>query len=297
MGALAALEKWLNEETPLSDKFQARMERTFRVYGALAADVKLGAPLKKYKRLSPIEFILIALLVGVHMDKLSLQQLSAAIAGMREHVRDKHKDIRMNSIVSTTMITYIRALDATKLRGAGEPAGKTLERQKKRRRVREASESDGEIEMDVDSPPPAPPSKGKPIKTEDVPAASSWSTSRPASAPSAAPSTDRLAILRAAKASVARPHSIYNHSPSNGSTSHTSPSIPPQTVSSEQQSSLFGSSLFSRLTQTPAQPPSNGDHTPDASTHLPGRPYSGARYEQRRDSGSNYGDSRGHERR
>ncbi|KXN80709.1 hypothetical protein AN958_08242 [Leucoagaricus sp. SymC.cos] len=74
-----------------------------------AADFEYGiggsGPVREDK-VSPIQFIWIALLILVWRDKMSLRAMAKAIREMRREVRSEHVDVWMNTRVGKTMITF-----------------------------------------------------------------------------------------------------------------------------------------------------------------------------------------------
>ncbi|KXN91873.1 hypothetical protein AN958_11175 [Leucoagaricus sp. SymC.cos] len=105
-GSIIQFEKFLNTQTPLMAKFRADVQKGFQAFEEMAAsedEVVTGAfrmnaadfgygmggpgPVRKDK-VSPIEFICIALLILVWRDKMSLRAMAKAIKEMR---REKGK--------------------------------------------------------------------------------------------------------------------------------------------------------------------------------------------------------------
>jgi hypothetical protein len=101
----------------------------------LVRDAHLNKPFRTPAKVAPIEFVFIGLLVAVHMDTLSLPQLSCAIGMMRDDVRRQHVDIRMNARVARSMVEFVQGVEAGKLKGVasgGEAAGISVGRKRKR---------------------------------------------------------------------------------------------------------------------------------------------------------------------
>ncbi|TFK19224.1 hypothetical protein FA15DRAFT_697665 [Coprinopsis marcescibilis] len=113
-GSISQLEKWLSITSPLSASFTDKALDTYRIFSELVQHPTWGKPLKdKTKssgKVSPIEFICVSLLISVYRTKMSMAQLSAAIAGLRDDVRSTHVDIRMNNRVAKTMLDYVRGI-------------------------------------------------------------------------------------------------------------------------------------------------------------------------------------------
>jgi hypothetical protein len=204
-GTMLQLEKWLTRSGEPTTQFRDNIHNTFNVLMDLAQDKGLKGVFNKPAKMSPIEFIMISVLVAVHKDKLTPTQLSAAIGQMRADARKKHLDIRMNNRVGKTMIEFIKGFKLSskaKGREGGESAGSLAKAGKKRKRQEQpAVNTDDDVDMD----PPASPKHIRPPRNPRV--------SRKDSAPSAVavvsnsptspPIPDRLAAIRAAKEKLA----------------------------------------------------------------------------------------------
>lgn len=198
-GSIVQLEKWLNETEEFSSSFKAKVQDGFRVFLDLVLDKKLNKVFKKPAKISPIEFILISLLVAVHKDKFTKAQLSAAIGNMRDDVRDTHVDIRMNDRVTKTMLEFIRQLKPSKVPGdAGSIAGSSVGEKRKR-----ADEEDTKVNVKK-AQPPTPSSSTLPPKPQPThpPSGPRHGMQNASSSSSAAP--DRMAAIRAAKSLAAQ---------------------------------------------------------------------------------------------
>ncbi|KAK2467563.1 hypothetical protein APHAL10511_000418 [Amanita phalloides] len=108
------LEKWLSDGTALTPTFQSKIQDTFSILVLLVHEKSTKAVFKKHAKVSPVEFVLIVVLIAVWKDKMSLAELSEAIGNMREDVRVYHADIRMNTKVTKTMLDFMRGLKASK---------------------------------------------------------------------------------------------------------------------------------------------------------------------------------------
>ena len=129
IGAITQLEKWLHNPTtkpyarggkvkkesdPSQDlsndaAFLDRIHATLHAFSKLVGDTSLHPLfLKPEWRISPIEFVMMCLLVSVTKDTLSPQGLAMRIGEMRQRVRGEHLDIRMNARVAKTMFDFIR---------------------------------------------------------------------------------------------------------------------------------------------------------------------------------------------
>ena len=130
IGAITQLEKWLHnpttkpyarakpkkkatdsdagEDLSTDEAFLERVHATFQTFSQLVSDASLHSHfLKPDWRVSPIEFVMMSLLISVKKDTLTLPQLAVRVGDMRARVRQEHLDIRMNSRVAKTMFDFI----------------------------------------------------------------------------------------------------------------------------------------------------------------------------------------------
>lgn len=154
------LEKWLQKNQPVSTQLRIDLHDTFRIFVTLARDKRYSGSLNRPTRISPIEFIMIGVLIYLRRQTLSLTQISSAIEKMRKDVRASHQDIRSNARVAKHLMEFMaKKIKVSELKSDGEgdrPASlaiaKTI-KPAKRKRPTYSDDSDAE---------PAP--KGKPAK-------------------------------------------------------------------------------------------------------------------------------------
>lgn len=147
--AAPALEKWLLKNEPVSPKLREDLLDTFRVFLTLARDQKYSGSLNKPTRVSPIEFVMIGVLIYLFRDRLSLAQLSSAIGKMRKDVRDAHQDIRANGRITKHMLLFMsKRLKISELQSDGKgdkpAAGKPTKAKKRKRPAGYNDDSDDE---------------------------------------------------------------------------------------------------------------------------------------------------------
>ncbi|KAF9466669.1 hypothetical protein BDZ94DRAFT_127231 [Collybia nuda] len=262
-GSILQLEKWLSETEEFDSTFKARVQDGFRVFLDLVLDKKLNKVFKKHAKISPIEFILISLLVTVHKDNFSKAELSTAIGTMRDDVRDTHVDIRMNDRVARTMLQFIRQMKPSKVAGdTGNIAGSGAGEKRKR-----TGEEDNKINpkktqpaITSSEPPPKPQATLPPPGPKNPAQTSSFASSS---------SSDRMAAIRAAKTMAAQ---VSHRPPLSSSSTHTLQSnhAAPQ-LPSPGQSFSFNGNTYQGAPQ-PAVPPHSLPQQP--SQRLPHRPSS-----------------------
>ncbi|KAF8326736.1 hypothetical protein F5887DRAFT_1288897 [Amanita rubescens] len=150
------IEKWLSDDSTVTTSFRNKIKDTFDIFVLLVHDKATKSAFKKPTKVSPVEFILIVVLIAVWKDKMSLAELSESIAKMREDVRMYHTDIRMNSKVTKTMVDFMRGLKASKT--APDQTAAAVAKSKpapnstvpKRKRGRDEMDVDGETNNDTD---------------------------------------------------------------------------------------------------------------------------------------------------
>jgi hypothetical protein len=164
--AAPALEKWLLKNEPVSPKLRDDLLDTFRVFLILARDQKYSGSLNQPTRVSPIEFVMIGLLIYLFRDRLSLTQLSSAIGKMRKDVRNAHQDIRANGRITKHMLSFMtKGIKISELKSDGKgdkPAAGKPTKVKKRKRATGYDDDSDEDEKEYKQPrkgtvPKAPP--------------------------------------------------------------------------------------------------------------------------------------------
>ena len=217
VSSMTQLEKWLGLGEPFSASFQSKAEDSYRIFAEMVQDKTLNKVFKKPAKVSPIEFIVIGVFIFAHKDQASLAQLSAGIAQLRDDVREKHLDIRMNTRVSKTLIEFIQRWDpkSTKIPGdTGGPAGSTVNNTgvKRKRPVSKKGDEDEDDELEDDEAPmpkkktldkkPPIPSTSMSTAAPPPPQSTQAQATPPTSTP--LPGTDRMAALRKAKEAIAQ---------------------------------------------------------------------------------------------
>ncbi|KAJ7846691.1 hypothetical protein B0H14DRAFT_3867637, partial [Mycena olivaceomarginata] len=105
--SIQATEKWLSDPSEVSDSWARGLENTYRVFEVLVrADAVSGAK-SVFTKISPIEFIMVGVLVHRHKSRLTLDALGKAVSAMRADVRKVHDDIRNNAKVYKTMMAFV----------------------------------------------------------------------------------------------------------------------------------------------------------------------------------------------
>jgi hypothetical protein len=268
------LEKWLSEDIEFSASFRGKVEDGFKVFSELVLDKKLNKVFKNPAKISPIEFVMISLLVAVHKDRMSRAQLAGAIGDMRADVRDTHVDIRMNDRVAKTMLDFVRNAKGKAVAGdKGGAAGSGSGEKRKRRSVSDDEDANPKVKKSSTPATPKPPPSAP--KNHIVPQnnASTSSTTNPApnsnasTSASASAAPDRMAALRAAK--LATQNSTQN-------LSHTRiPPPPPLTLGPQSQSQSSNSFQSNGMNFSVSQLPSPGQtFTFPSSLNSPYQPYS-----------------------
>ncbi|KAG9312705.1 hypothetical protein JVU11DRAFT_7128 [Chiua virens] len=116
-----ALEKWLQRTEPVPARLRADLHETFRIFVTLARDKKYSGSLNRPTRVSPIEFVMIGVLIYLKRQTLSLTQISSAVEKMRKDVRASHTDIRSNTRVTKHLTEFMaKKIKVSELKSDGE---------------------------------------------------------------------------------------------------------------------------------------------------------------------------------
>ncbi|KAG7444196.1 uncharacterized protein BT62DRAFT_900608, partial [Guyanagaster necrorhizus] len=100
------IEAWLSNKRDVTPKLQRNVDSTIDVLCELAQDPALSKPFKAPK-VSPVEFVMIAYMIFLYRDQLSMRQLSDAVDQIRKSVRNDFQEIRFNSKVYKNMLAFV----------------------------------------------------------------------------------------------------------------------------------------------------------------------------------------------
>ncbi|KZS99585.1 uncharacterized protein LAESUDRAFT_816905 [Laetiporus sulphureus 93-53] len=212
------LQKVLSRPDEPDSKFQDQVHQTYQIFLMLARDDAYSAAFRipDVKKLAPVEFIATVALIHNHKYKMMLAQLAEAIKGMRQDIRAREVDIRLNQRVLNAMIDFIRDLKPSDMK----PDPKHLAAAKLRPLKRKRNEEDGEdgevpdrkkrvesytsVVTASQAHSMAPPSALPKLQTKTERPASPAMPRPPAATPPPLPSSafDRLASIRLAKESA-----------------------------------------------------------------------------------------------
>ena len=251
-----ALDKWLQRTTAVPAQLRKEVLDTFRIFMTLTKDKKYNAPFHKPSRISPIEFVMIGVLIYSHRTNLSYTQLSSAIEQMRADVRAREKDVRTNTRVTKFLFQFIRNKvkpESLKSDGKGDkpaatsvPAPSTgMHAPNKRKRV---ESSDDDVEEGEEW---APRARGRPKTTVPVTAASRPSQTGPSqTVKSSTKSTAKATSAKTTKTSKSVKQSPASsvqlspiipsqHAPASARATpvHKRPPVPPPTNAAAQSTS------------------------------------------------------------
>ncbi|KAH9059637.1 hypothetical protein EDB87DRAFT_751505 [Lactarius vividus] len=101
----AAMDKWLTRTTPVVHKLRTGILDTFRVYLVLVREKDYRKPFAQ--RVSPIEFVMIGVMIYMKRETLSLTQLSHAVEKLRADVRSRERDVRTNGRTTRLLFKFI----------------------------------------------------------------------------------------------------------------------------------------------------------------------------------------------
>jgi hypothetical protein len=105
--SIQATEKWLGDPAPVTPKFAENIQNTYRVFEALVSDAHYADVFRTPVKISPVEFIMVGILVHRHKRTLTMTEMANAVKAMRKNVREVHYDIRNNGKVYKTMSAFI----------------------------------------------------------------------------------------------------------------------------------------------------------------------------------------------
>ncbi len=235
MSDFSHVEKWLQAKDQVDKNFKEGVIEAFRIFSRLVLDSKYGKIFKKYKKVSPIEFVYTAVFIYMYKESTSVAQLAVGIEEMFDHVRTIYMDVRMNNRVQKTFIAFVSGWKGQKGNGGSGAAGQKRKRvatSTKKKKVDEDMDVDEESDEDEDEDYEAPGTKKKilpgksatskgvsitstpvieqpktpQLKTEsgsgDNPTVASAPPKQTVSSPK--PTLDRLAALRKTKETIAQ---------------------------------------------------------------------------------------------
>ncbi|KAH8981110.1 hypothetical protein EDB86DRAFT_3107326 [Lactarius hatsudake] len=101
----AAMDRWLTRTTQVTHKLRTGILDTFRVYLVLVREKDYRKPFAQ--RVSPIEFVMIGVMIYVKRETLSLTQLSHAVEQLRADVRSRERDVRTNGRTTRLLFKFI----------------------------------------------------------------------------------------------------------------------------------------------------------------------------------------------
>jgi hypothetical protein len=206
---MRATEKWLSVPAKLNPAFAASIENTYRVYEKLVGEPRHS---EHFTKITPVEFIMIGILVHRHKARLGLEGLAKAVSAMRADVRTQHEVIRNNGKMYKTMVAFIDRYNGDVTKGevwsknavdgptAGGPTGS------KTGAKRKAAKAPAEDEDSDDDYAPRKRERASPKKAVALPTPPPSSTSAPAPTSTAPPSTPvpALNVVRQAKERLAK---------------------------------------------------------------------------------------------
>jgi hypothetical protein len=128
-GTLKQLEDFLSMSRKIPQSVENTLHKAFRVLRAIERDDDLRdlgftwtapTPSGKVPNLAPVEFMGAILLFAMHADAMSLHDLALAVKGMREFVRDRHKDVFARDGVTKDIVRWIRKVGVDAKKGIGK---------------------------------------------------------------------------------------------------------------------------------------------------------------------------------
>ncbi|KAJ7047286.1 hypothetical protein C8F04DRAFT_1246961 [Mycena alexandri] len=103
----AKMEKWLSRVDPPGDQFKRDIDNALNEFGRIATDPALRMGFTKVsKRIAPVEFVFIGVLIYVLRDATPMER-AQAIYHLRTDIREQFLDIRLNSAVGGALWALI----------------------------------------------------------------------------------------------------------------------------------------------------------------------------------------------
>lgn len=251
---VSSLEKWLKDSDTLDEDFEHDVHETFQIFVQLAKDDKLKKCfwLPNIKKVAPMEFLCISLLIYSFKRKMTLAQLSEAITLLRKDIRTVEKDVRMNGRLMKQVLTFLKGLHPSKLKAqSGEPAASQVqapENPAPKRKRKSPAGGDPPSKRAAPSRPQATKSNPSPPPSKPTPPPRPPSTSRPPNAPATQPSTSSPGLGPPPPPPLSIPSG-----PSNTRAPPTAPASYRQAVAS---SSMPSPNLPRPMASLPPRPPS-----------------------------------------
>lgn len=115
---LPILEHWLAGSDDLDEEFCDSVRDTYEIFIDLAQNEKLSKVfrLSGVKKVAPVEFISISLLIHSNKGRMTKAQLSEAIGMMRTDIRKAEKDIRTNTRQVKQILLFLKGLKVSDLK-------------------------------------------------------------------------------------------------------------------------------------------------------------------------------------
>ncbi|KAI9701288.1 MAG: hypothetical protein M1836_001958 [Candelina mexicana] len=164
--SVAALEKFIKNKSALNDTTRAHLARVFRIFNDLVEDdpqVFQNNGYRTARRFAPIELVAVSVLISKHGIGRSMPMLKGDIRDLREFLRERNTDLRMNTKVWGDVWDYIDDLESR--RGAADGSTVTKKPKPKGRQTRVSKRiAATELPSYVDDPETAPA-----VRVEKVP--------------------------------------------------------------------------------------------------------------------------------
>lgn len=143
------VEKWLQAKDSVDKAFKEDVMESLRIFARLVSDSKYGKIFKKYKKVSPVEFVYTAVFIYKNKNSTSISQLAVGVEEMFDHVRTIYMDVRMNNRVQKTFNAFVDEWQAQK--GIGDVSD-TAGQKRKRNTATTKKKKNGKADenMDVD---------------------------------------------------------------------------------------------------------------------------------------------------
>ncbi|KAJ7129581.1 hypothetical protein C8R44DRAFT_872833 [Mycena epipterygia] len=103
------METWLSSADHPGESFKRDIDEALNEFGRIATDPQLNMGFKMTKKLAPVEFVFVGVLIYV-LRKATPRERASAISHLRADIRAQFPDIRMNSKVGAALWGLINHL-------------------------------------------------------------------------------------------------------------------------------------------------------------------------------------------
>lgn len=170
------LHDWLDDGEEPSENLVKKTKGVLKYFTSIAKDERYMQRFRREQAYAPVEFIFSAMLIAMHKDSLSKEEISRGLGLLRREVRLMFPgQIRTNKACCALMFAFVEDLTVVKMDAKEEELlaiekfkAEEGKRQREERRKAKHPEGSGDEQMEVDSPEPPPQQAPTPRKRKRV---------------------------------------------------------------------------------------------------------------------------------